>query len=263
MLYSGILPHAQKAALQRRGMYMPAGLHSVHTAAVFELPFMVAHPLHNYSGRSGGFSYSHSKLRAARSIGRYCSLSWNVVFGGAEHPTTWISTSGFSYNPGFIWADFCKATGEDFKVHKLKREGTKRGPITIGNDVWIGQGALLRAGVTIGDGAVIGANTVVTKDVAPFTIVAGNPARVIRQRFGDALIERIQRVRWWQYKFTDFNGLTLEEPERFLDELEERIARDGIQPYQPAILTGAELGAMLTPAPPGRHAAPAADEESD
>jgi virginiamycin A acetyltransferase len=116
---------------------------------------------------------------------------------------------------------------------------------TIGNDVYIGHGAFLVQGVTIGDGAVIGACAVVTKDVPPFAIVAGNPARVKSMRFDDATIERMQRVKWWDYAFWDLPRAPVADPNAFLDFVESRIAA-GIKPYTPPkialrSLTGEDL----------------------
>ena len=76
---------------------------------------------------------------------------------------------------------------------------TTRGDITIGNDVWIGRGATVLSGVTVADGAVIGAGAVVAKDVPPYAIVVGNPARVVRYRFSDEVIEALLRIRWWEW----------------------------------------------------------------
>ena len=71
--------------------------------------------------------------------------------------------------------------------------------MSIGNDVWIGHGAVILPGVTVGDGAVVGANAVVTKDVSPYAIVGGAPARVIRMRFADDVVERLMRLAWWDW----------------------------------------------------------------
>jgi acetyltransferase-like isoleucine patch superfamily enzyme len=86
----------------------------------------------------------------------------------------------------------------------LRPEGEKplydrfKEPVVIGNDVWIGTGAIILRGLSVGDGAVIGAGAVVTKDVPPYAIVAGNPARVIKYRFEEAVIKRIQASKWWE-----------------------------------------------------------------
>jgi len=126
----------------------------------------------------GRFSYSYSvpdvvegtpNLATLR-IGSFCSIANNVtIFLDGEHRTDWVTTYPFNL------------ILDDFK--SIKGHPKTKGSVIIGNDVWIGMNAMILSGVTIGDGAVIWANSVVSKDVAPYTIVAGNPARVIRQRF--------------------------------------------------------------------------------
>ena len=111
-------------------------------------------------------------------IGGYCSIAANVEFMiGGNHHTGRISTFPFAGAGG---------------------PGSK-GPITVGNDVWIGKNAFILSGVTVGDGAAIGANAVVTKDVRPYAIVAGNPARELRRRFEDADVERLLQIAWWNW----------------------------------------------------------------
>jgi acetyltransferase-like isoleucine patch superfamily enzyme len=85
-------------------------------------------------------------------------------------------------------------------------ELTSRGPITIGHDVWIGRRAMIMSGVTIGNGAVIGAGAVVTRDVAPYSIVGGVPAKLIRFRFEQPTIDALQRIRWWDWPDDDIRS---------------------------------------------------------
>jgi len=123
-----------------------------------------------------------AKLR----IGKYCSIADQVtILLGGEHRTDWVSTFPFT----------------EMMTLGLKIEGhpSTRGDVVIGNDVWIGHGATLRSGVHVGDGAVIGARAVVTADVASYSIVAGNPARSIRQRFSDDVIAELAQLRWWDW----------------------------------------------------------------
>lgn len=116
-------------------------------------------------------------------IGRYCSIASDVHYLGGNHPVDTLSSSAVFYNKNF----------SGFDVVDIKRE-----VLTIGNDVWIGHGVLITAKChTIGNGAVIGAGSVVTKDVPPFAIVAGNPARIIRYRFDTETIQKIINTSWW------------------------------------------------------------------
>jgi virginiamycin A acetyltransferase len=179
---------------------------------------------------SGAFSYcqSTSFVDQDTEVGRYTSIASEFQITGYEHPLDHISTHVFTSQQYF--------TDAIYRVHGSAPDPApferSRGPVRIGNDVWIGQRVTIRRGVTIGDGAVIAAGSVVVKDVPPFAIVGGVPARVLRYRFPESLIERIQRVRWWDFHVADFAGLEVSNPERFLDGLEEQIA-EGLERYMP------------------------------
>jgi hypothetical protein len=105
-------------------------------------------------------------------------------------------------------------------------------PALIGHDVWIGEDVLLGRNISIGTGAVIGARSVVTKDVPPYAIVAGTPARLVRMRFEPALVQRLLSSRWWRYHFAEFARWDYDQPERFLDQLEAAQASGGIEPFE-------------------------------
>lgn len=119
-------------------------------------------------------------------IGAYCSLAFGVtIVLGGNHRTDWVTTFPFST----LWRE----------ASHLPRSATTKGDVVIGNDVWIGLKATIHSGVTIGDGAVIAGQSVIVKDVAPYTIVGGNPAREIRKRFDEATINRLQKIQWWSW----------------------------------------------------------------
>jgi len=123
---------------------------------------------------------------ATLKIGKYCSISRDVVILlESEHRTDWISTYPFS-----IFLE----EGRSINGHP-----STKGDITIGNDVWIGFNVIILSGVTIGDGAVIGAGSVVVKDVPPYAIVSGNPARIVRYRFNEETIQKLLQIRWWDW----------------------------------------------------------------
>ncbi len=130
------------------------------------------------------FDFVGDRLR----IGRYCSIAAEVRFimNGGNHPTDWLTTYPF---PVF---------GNGWEA-ALPERWPHRGDTTVGNDVWIGYAATIMPGVTIGDGAIIATKSVVTKDVEPYAIVGGNPARLIRYRFDDAVREALLTVRWWDW----------------------------------------------------------------
>jgi len=116
-------------------------------------------------------------------IGNYCSIANNVSIGQGEHDLTKISTNSIFYDNAFT-------------------ELTK-GDCEIGNDVWIGVDSIIKRGIKIGNGAVIGANSVVTKDVPPYTIVVGSPAKIIRYRFDESKIKLIEDSKWWTIPYSD------------------------------------------------------------
>lgn len=119
-------------------------------------------------------------------IGNYCSISENCICdGGFGHNTKFVSTYPFNH-----LLDGCR---------HLTGHPVWRGDIKIGNDVWIGQDCVIMSGVTIGDGAVIGVRSIVTKDVEPYTIVAGSPAKPIRKRFSNEQIEKLLKIQWWNW----------------------------------------------------------------
>jgi chloramphenicol O-acetyltransferase type B len=119
-------------------------------------------------------------------IGAYTSVAAGVkVFLGGEHRIDWVTTYPFNV----LW--------EPSKHHKGHPK--TKGNVAIGNDVWIGTEALILSGVTIGDGAVIGARAVITRDVPPYAVVAGNPAKVIKYRFDESVIARLLAIQWWNW----------------------------------------------------------------
>ena len=119
-------------------------------------------------------------------VGNYCSFASGVqaVLGG-EHRPDWVTTYPFSA----LDTRFAAITGHP----------ASRGDIVIGNDVWVGREAMIMSGVTIGDGAVVAARALVTRDVPPYAIVGGMPARVLRMRFDEATIARLRSVAWWNW----------------------------------------------------------------
>lgn len=125
-------------------------------------------------------------------IGKFCSIACGAKFmlTSANHKMSSLSTYPFPI--------FYEEWGLDVK--DIRNAWDNKGDIIIGNDVWIGYEAVIMSGVTIGDGAIIGTRAVVTKDVPPYTIVGGVPAKPIRKRFDDATVERLIKLRWWDWE---------------------------------------------------------------
>lgn len=122
-------------------------------------------------------------------IGKFCSIALGVtIFLGGNHRVDWISL--YPFDP--THPSWPETRGTETSL-------VSKGDVTIGNDVWIGSGTTIMSGVTIGDGSAIGAGSVVTTDVEPYSIVAGNPARLVKKRFSDAEIAKLLEIRWWDW----------------------------------------------------------------
>ena len=157
------------------------------------------------------------------SIGRYTSIGRHVEIGLTDHPTTWLSTTARQYNPHYLGWE--KLTGKT--VATCSHEISK--PVAIGNDVWIGDHATIMGGVAVGDGAVVAACAVVTKDVPPYAIVGGVPARVIKFRFGEGEIRAIRRLEWWRYDIADFGSVDWADAKSAVASIGEKIK--SVPPY--------------------------------
>lgn len=181
----------------------------------------------------GAFSYTWSPLPPNMSVGRYCSIARGLSILGTRHPMERISTSSFTYDSSFIiFKGLVDAEASEFKV-KPRPRTTRSDDITIGHDVWIGANVTLKSGITIGTGSVIAASSIVVKDVPPYSIVGGNPAKFIKQRFEVATINMLLSTEWWNYKFTDFSEMDIENPSSFVVALKDAIKHKRIEKYVP------------------------------
>ena len=144
----------------------------------------------NFGGVIGRCSYIGDTCDIIAEIGRYCSISSNVRIIIGKHPTRdWVSTS-----PVFF-SNLCQC-GTSYTIENKYVDNS--GITKIGSDVWIGAGVSIIEGVKIGDGAIIAAGAVVVRDVAPYSIVGGVPAKEIRKRFSDDKIEKLLQIKWWE-----------------------------------------------------------------
>lgn len=149
----------------------------------------------------GEFSYGaplvlHYGEAASLVIGKFCSFADDVkIFTGGNHRSDWVTTYPF--------AALKKRWPE---ANHIVGDPCSKGKVTIGNDVWIGYGATIMSGVSIGDGAVIGANSVVAKDVPAYAVAVGNPARVVKMRFSSSDIDKLIELKWWDWPLGDIKS---------------------------------------------------------
>lgn len=181
----------------------------------------------------GAHSYLMGRVFFA-SVGRYCSVAEGVVTMGARHPMESVTTSNVTY----VMLPAAVSARQDFLGDPKQLAGPKirtAGFPILEHDVWIGNNVILARGIRLHTGCVVGAGAVVTKDVPPYAIVAGNPARLIRMRFGDALVARLLDSRWWDKHPKNVMSSSLQDPSRFLDEIAEA------ETYQYRALTWRDL----------------------
>jgi len=182
----------------------------------------------------GSFSYlgAGSWVVNTDRIGRYCSIGQGVIVGAGPHPADWLSTSTFFYRRS-MWSAH-PLVKDFYQDHPVPFDAGAPG--SIGNDVWIGSGAMVMMGVNIGHGAIIGANSTVTRDVPPYAVVVGSPAKVVRFRFPDKLTEALLASQWWDVHPLKLKGLDYRDIDSCLDAL----AALGESPddlYRPRTLT--------------------------
>lgn len=204
----------------------------------FEPPFVFAGNLapsnhidvHAFTYTQGGSFFNVS-------IGRYCSFAEEVVVGAAMHPTDWLSSAPFQYREDpWGWFSYGKknslAKNEKRKVCSFS--GSKK--TIIGNDVWVGRRAIIMPGVTIGDGAIIGAGAVVTKDVPPYAIVAGTPAKILRYRFDNSVVQKLLDLKWWRFGIWDLEDINFSNINEAIEQIMNRELKGDIKAYEPGYL---------------------------
>ena len=144
-----------------------------------------------YGGPSIHFKNDNSKLR----LGNFCSIAQNVnIYLGGNHRTDWVTTYPFGHIHECTFNNF-NGTGHP----------STKGDVIIGNDVWIGNNVTIMSGITIGDGSVIANNSHVVKDVEPYSLVGGNPAKLIKYRFDKQQIDKLLEIKWWNWNDEKIN----------------------------------------------------------
>lgn len=151
---------------------------------------------HSYVGE--GYIRAHKDT----TVGAFCSIGRNVALGPSQHPSNFLSQHNFQYCSGYdILADE--------KLYKYSF-----GPVIIGNDVWVGNNAVIKDGIKIADGCIIGSNAVVTHDTEPYAIIGGVPARVIRYRFPKKIIQELLKLKWWDLPDDEIAKLPFDDIEK-------------------------------------------------
>jgi acetyltransferase-like isoleucine patch superfamily enzyme len=199
----------------------------------------------------GSFSYSWSSWDRPKSLwnrqvsfGRYCSIATGCFMLGDRHPIEWATSSVVAYSVRTIhqkYSQWVSAMGDDFDWdHYDVTSAPKPGrdiDINVGHDVWFGDDVRLAHRVSVGTGAVVAAGAIVTRDVEPYMIVGGVPARVIRPRFSEKLIERFLASKWWEFSPDLWKSCDIRDPEKFLDDVEKVRSEKFLAPFSPETTT--------------------------
>jgi acetyltransferase-like isoleucine patch superfamily enzyme len=159
---------------------------------------------------------NENTIIARATVGAFCAFGARTAINPFNHPTDWLSTHEFQYHPNsYDWVEEYKSFRREPRAPEMYLTAT------IGNDVWMGHNVNVLSGVNVGDGAVVAAGSIVTKDVPPYAVVAGVPATIKRLRFPDNVVARLLRAKWWELELSDLSGLPFRDIERCLDAIEE------------------------------------------
>lgn len=180
----------------------------------------------------GAFSHLNGGFIQNVTIGRYCSFARDVQIGHGSHPTNWLSVSPLQYNSNY--RDWLQQAGVTPLPSTTPFQWEKH--TVIGSDVWLGHGVFIQDGVRIGHGAIVGASSVVTRDVPPYAIVAGNPARLIRMRFPPDVVKRLLKAEWWRFAISDFYPVDFSDINEALNIIEARITSDLLREFHPPVI---------------------------
>jgi len=217
------------------GVMISGHLPTLHRDSWFEPPIVVQATLAPMNLiQIGAFTGIYGGRLGHCKIGRYCSIAYGVDIASDQHPTDWLSSSMTQYVPNLHgWGDWLKRHHQDYVAPKSSfNSGT---PVEIGHDVWIGQGVFIKTGVKIGHGAIIAAHSVVINDIPPYSIAAGVPAVVKKQRFDQPTIDKLLALNWWDFNVMSIEQLNFKEIDSAIAILTSKINNNELQPYTPTI----------------------------
>lgn len=229
------LTPALRDALRKRGFFMDGNF----TGAALSPDLCIETPAStnallglDYPLRIGAFSHLNGGFIQNATIGRYCSLARDVQIGHGRHPVDWLSVSPLQYSPGYRGWQNAAGLPPMPSTSLFKWETHT----VVGSDVWLGNGVFVQDGVHIGHGAIVGARSVVTRDVPPYAVVAGNPARLIRMRFPEDIVRRLLATQWWKYALSDFGAVDYSNIHATLGRIESQLADGSLRELTPATI---------------------------
>jgi acetyltransferase-like isoleucine patch superfamily enzyme len=185
----------------------------------------------------GSGSYANSGFLVGP-MGRYCSIADRVQTMGERHPIEHVTTSSFPYRVG-VRTIFDKMR-RDFGIDATTVQPKAALPLpSLGHDVWIGTGAVLARGISLGTGCIVATGAIVTKDVPPYAIVGGNPAHLIRMRFDADIVRGLLDLEWWNFSPRALFDHDIRDPRAFIDTMQH--AKSQMEPFMPRVLTCEEI----------------------
>ena len=201
------------------GLHIDGHLRNITDDLICEIPCSLKATEVHAQVKFGAYSYMVSGYIFATTVGRYCSIAENVQIGRQNHPLDWVSTSPYFYIPSHdiqpVFPSFENQLRMGYYQHGAPATTIQH--TIIGHNVWIGHAAILKAGITVGNGSIIAAGSVVTKDVEPYSIVGGNPAKFIRYRISKNLIEPLEKIKWWDYSPKQLERFQMHNIDKFID----------------------------------------------